>query len=60
MREFFSKFTGILCFSCGFEAEVLYSSMFKKWVRKVKYCPYCGTSLAQPIQQTIFEECKER
>ena len=61
MNSFFDKRVSFLCFHCGMEATVEYSTVFKKWTRKLKYCPYCGHDLGEPIpsNESIFEKDTE-
>lgn len=54
MSVSFSKYTGFLCLSCGLEAEVVYQTIFRKWGRRVKYCPYCGVSFKEGEDTAIF------
>ena len=58
MKSFFNRTVDILCLQCGSECEVVYPTVFKRWIKKVKYCPYCGHLLAGEVKDTVitFEE----
>ena len=59
MRSLFSKSIDTICFRCGAEYEVVYSSLFKEYTRKVKYCPYCGHPFATSAKDNIIEFDRE-
>ena len=58
MNMSFTRSSYILCYQCGSEIEVVYTSFFKKLVKKLKYCPYCGHKLSEPVVNALvtFEE----
>ncbi len=47
--EIFKKESNLLCQHCGFEATISYHTFFEKWRRKIKYCPFCGARLTEPV-----------
>ena len=52
----FNKTTHILCMRCGLECGVEYYTVFEKWIRKVKYCPYCGHALSKELELPALVE----
>jgi hypothetical protein len=56
LNSYFDKHISFICFHCGMEATVEYRTVFEKWTRKLKYCPYCGHDLKEPSNESIFEK----
>ena len=51
----FSKSQTILCSQCGLEVELTYPTVFKKWGRKIRYCPYCGWKSGERVDNSPIE-----
>ena len=59
-----TRATAIVCQVCNCECKIVASTFFKKLIRKVKYCPYCGefignTSKTNPVDYGDEEEAEE-
>ena len=45
-----------ICGSCHREFEIRYSSYFKRFFWKVRYCSYCGYELAKGVNPEDVEQ----
>ncbi len=48
--DIWDKKQSVLCRECGSEASVVYPSFFRKWLKRVQYCPFCGHGFDKPTQ----------
>jgi len=61
MKPCWEKFEDVLCVSCGQEYTVTYTTLFNKWTRKVRYCPYCGKALStEATAESIYQPSEEK
>jgi len=51
----FERQSSGLCLQCGSEYAITYTTVFKKWFKKIKFCPYCGHKMEDAPQNALLE-----
>lgn len=55
MVSFLERNDSLICLKCGLEFNITYQTIFRKWRRKIKFCPYCGHAIGQPAENSPME-----